>query len=78
MSLSEENLTVAATYQHLELVAVLIGRTTQLAIVGGLSSAHGRAEERAVHDDVGLGVRAGGARGNGGLALEVEVDFGVG
>ena len=70
-------LTVAPAHQRLELVAVLVGGTALLAIVGGLVNADGAAEESAAHEDVGLRVGAGRTRLYAGGAQEVDVDCGM-
>lgn len=67
--------TVAATHHDLELVALLVSGAANLAVVGGLTRVHGRAEESAAHHDIGVGVGAGITGGDSGEALEVDVDL---
>lgn len=67
--------TIAATHHDLEMLTLGICRTADLAVVGGLANAHGRAEKSAAHHNIGIGVGAAGTGSHGGVALEVDVDL---
>jgi len=57
------------------MLALGICGTANLAVVGGLADAHGRAEESAAHHNIGIRVGAAGTGSHSGVALEVDVDL---
>jgi hypothetical protein len=68
-------LTIGATNDDLESLAIAIDRTTVLAFVDDLGSTEGGAIETTHHQRVGSGVGAAGSRLHAGVALEVDVDW---